>query len=259
MKCIQPMSKLSVVIIALNEEHYIGECLASVQDIADEIIVVDSGSTDRTIEISKHYTDKVIPHDFETLGKQKQFALDQATGDWILSLDADERVSEELATELKSLLSDKLKGEYDAYSISFQNHFLGKPVSYGGENYAHNRLFRRERGCFTPDVVHESIAVKGRIGRLNGVINHYSYKSLSQVVTKFSWYAEGEALKMQSAGEQFSWWRLIKAPLSIFRQRYLRQQGYRDGLAGLLLALLFAYYHLLSQWYYRELLRRSNR
>ena len=144
---------LSVIIIAKNEEANIGRCLASVA-FADEIIVLDSGSTDKTVEIAKAYTDKVFLTDWRGYGVQKQRALEYTTGDWVLNLDADESISEELQLEIKiAIASDKA----DAYRLPIQMVFYNQPLKYSASPKRHARLFKKENASFSTDIVHEKI------------------------------------------------------------------------------------------------------
>ena len=168
--------KLSVVVITLNEEKNITRCLDSAR-FADEIILVDSGSNDNTCSIAKEYTDKVIFHKMRGFGEQKQFAVEQATGDWILSLDADEWVSMELQDSLSSLLTGS-DTPYDGYMIYRRNIYLGRPIRYCGWYRPILRLFRRGRGCFNNKLVHEEINVIGKTGLLKGDLMHEPYKDI---------------------------------------------------------------------------------
>jgi GT2 family glycosyltransferase len=244
--------KLSVVIITKNEEKVIEDCLKSVS-WADEIVVVDDYSTDKTAEIAKKYASKLLFRKLDTLGKQKRFAISQARHDWILSLDADERVTPELAQEIQSLL--KGKPPLGAYNIYFTNHFLGHPVKYGGEDYYHLRLFHKDFAEMTPAAIHEGLRAKGEVGFLKGKISHYSYKSLRQVIKKFWQYSKPEGEKLLESGAKFRYFYLVKYPLLDFYIRVFHKRGYKDGIWGILLALAFSFYEFARFWQYFRLSR----
>lgn len=181
------MSKLSVAIITYNEESIIRQTLESVK-WADEIIVVDSGSTDRTVSICKEYTDKVFHQDWLGYAKQKNLAIDMSTGDWILSLDADEPIEPALAEEIRSIISKS--DAFDGYKIPRKTIFLGKWVRHGGWYPDLNlRLFRKGKGRFVERAVHESLHVDGVIGRTRHAIIHYAYPSIESYLTKLNKYS----------------------------------------------------------------------
>jgi glycosyltransferase involved in cell wall biosynthesis len=228
---------LSVAIIAGNEEKNIGDCLESVK-WADEIIVVDSESTDRTVEIARKYTDKVFVRKWEGYAPQKQFAIEQATCDWILSLDADERASPELKEEIEKVLESET--EYDGFYIPRRNFFLGKWIKSCGwyPNYQ-LRLFKRGRGYVTARKVHEGFVVDGKVGYLKGDIIHYTHMELKSTFAKINEYsslsAEEKVHRKKVRGID-----LILHPLSAFLGHYMLRGGFRDGVHGLMVSLIHA-------------------
>ena len=160
--------KLSAVVITLNEEKNLPRCLKSVKNIVDEIIVVDSGSKDKTIEVAKKFGAKVYLRKFDNFANQKNFATLKASGDWILSLDADEKISSKLADEIHSLISKGLLKNFDAYSIPRKNIIFGKFIKYTRwqpELDRHIWLWKRSKGSWVGDV-HEEVKVEGNIGKL---------------------------------------------------------------------------------------------
>lgn len=241
--------KLSIVIIIKNEQEMIEDCLKSIGNISadKEIVVVDDFSQDQTAAIAKRYTDKVIKHPLETLGKQKQFALEQATGEWVLSLDADERVSTDLGQEIAQVLEDPQK-EFSGYKIGFTNFFGQKPLKETAEQYSHLRLVKRTAAHFTHFAAGESLQAGGLIGELQGKIEHYSYRSILQVFRKFALYAKNDSLTLYNQGQKVSFKKMLFDPIRIFLRRFVKGKGYVDGLEGLILAKLFSLYAFLQQF-----------
>jgi glycosyltransferase involved in cell wall biosynthesis len=179
-------TQISVFIIAYNEENIIGKCLEKL-DFAAEIIVVDSGSTDKTVEICNKFGAKVIFNKFENYGIQKQFALNQTSNDWVLSLDADEVLSNELISEIKNL---DLNKEFSGYKIPRTHIFLNKVFKYGSENKKPIlRFFNKKQGNFEQNKVHEIINVDGKIGLLKNEILHYTVSDIATAARKNLNYA----------------------------------------------------------------------
>jgi glycosyltransferase involved in cell wall biosynthesis len=236
------MQKLSVVIITHNEEENILRCLASVKDLADEIVIVDSFSTDRTTEICRSSGCKVVTHAFEGYGQQKQFAVEQTSNNWILSLDAEEVVTEELKQEIKTLLN-QASVSCSGYRIPFSLFYMGRILRHSGTgNEFHLRLFDRTNGRFTVVKVHEGIEVSGSIGTLNGRIIHYSYRDLSHHLQKINTYTTQAAEEYIHRGRSFSKvWVVFKFPVSFF-VFYIIRLGILDGYPGFLWSFFAAFY-----------------
>ncbi len=238
-------NKLSLLTITKNAGETFEKTLDSVGDLADEIVVIDDYSSDNTVEIACNAKADVYFNHEPNLGKQKQYGLEKTTGDWVLLLDADEQLSAGLKKEIVTLL--KLGSEYDGFIIPYQNHFLGRPLKYGGENYKMLRLFRRSAGIISEALVHEHVSVhKGKIGELKHNINHYSYRSLWQMFTKFSHYAYHEALQKAARNEHSSLKKLTMYPAHMFYARFIKDKGYKDGLYRIPLDLGFAYMEFLT-------------
>jgi len=235
------MAKLSVVIIAHNEESNIQGCLDSVKPVADEIIVVDSNSDDHTEEICRANGCKVFRKEFNGYGTQKQFAVDQATNDWILSIDADEVLTKELQEEIIRIKADPAGNA--GFKIPFSLNYLGKILRHGGVGHEfHIRLFNRTQGKFTLVPVHEGIEVNGDIGILKGKIIHYSYRDLSHQLEKINRYSSQAAQGYSDKGKFFSkCWVALKFPISFFTI-YIIKKGFLDGYAGFLWSFLGAMY-----------------
>lgn len=243
---------LSVIIIAKNEAELIGQCLESVK-WADEIIVVDSGSTDDTVNICRRYTDKVVVTDWPGFGPQKNRALAMATSDWVLSIDADEEVTPALAEEIRTCLAAPAAAGYTLARLS----------SYCGRFMKHSgwwpdpvlRLFKRDTGSFTDARVHERVVVNGHIDALNETLLHHSYRSLDQVLNKVNHYSHESALALKAKGRRAGLSTAIGHGLWTFFRTYILKRGFLDGREGFILAVSNAegtYYRYLKLMYLHE-------
>jgi len=235
---------LSVTVITLNEEENIRRCLDSVR-FADEIVIVDSGSKDTTCQVAREYTGKVFFHSMQGFGLQKQFAVERASGDWILSLDADEWLSDEAQQSLKTLLRGSSREvQFNGYSIYRRNLFLGRPMRYCGWYVPILRLFRRGYGRFNEKLVHEELVVNGPVGLLKGDIIHAPYKDLLHHLDKMKHYALLDARELINRKRKVHGWHgpmnLLLRPFLKFIEKYVIQQGYREGLHGLVLSSMAA-------------------
>ncbi len=235
------MIPLSVFIITLNEERNIRACLESVA-WADEIVVVDSGSRDRTVEICEEFNCRVFEQEWlGGYGRQKNFALEKCSHNWVLSIDADERLTPELQEEIKLLLQTAPK--YDGYQISRRNFFLGRWIKHSGwyPDYL-IRLFKKNKGKFNERQVHETVQFTGNSACLNNHIQHYTYNTLSDYFVRMERYSTLAARQMADEGRKSGGLDLITHPLGTFFKMYFLKQGFRDGYHGLLLAGLYAAY-----------------
>lgn len=225
------MPRLSLIVIAKNEEASLGRCLRSVS-FADEIIVVDSGSTDGTIAIARAHGARVIETpDWPGFGPQKNRALAAATGDWVLSLDADEWIEPPLAEEIRAVLMRA--DAADGYEISRRSRFCGVVVGYSGWSPDYVlRLFRRERGRFTDDKVHEHVEIAGRVARLKCRLEHDSITDPEDAADKIKHYAAAAALALRAKGKRSS---LLKAWLwgmGALLRTFILRLGFLDGPVG---------------------------
>jgi glycosyltransferase involved in cell wall biosynthesis len=234
------MGRLSVAIIVWNEEERLRACLESVA-WADEIVVVDAESTDKTVPLAREFTDKVYVRPWPGFPIQKNFALDQATGDWILSVDADERVTPELREKIGAIVKDD--GPADGYSIPRRNIFWGAWVRHGGLYPDYQlRLFRRGAGRFVEDAVHESARVVGRVETLAEPLLHHSYRDLEDFVRRSNRYSTLSARDWVRRGRPVRVRHLVTRPLGRFFSMYVIQRGFLDGWRGFVLAVLYAEY-----------------
>lgn len=225
-----PPTPLSVVLITLNAGTQLAACLDSVR-FADEIVIVDSGSGDDTRAIAEAHGARFIQQAWLGFGPQKQAAVDAARHDWVLCLDADERVSPELAEAIKSALIFRSTA---AFRFARRNRFLGRYLRHG-EGYPDwsLRLFDRRHARWSDDAVHEKVIADGPVGTLSGDLLHDSAETLDLYLAKQNRYTTLAADTAFASGQRASAWRLISSPLLRFLKFYLVRQGFRDGLPGL--------------------------
>ena len=201
---------LSVVVITKDEEKDIAGCLESVK-WADEIVVVDDFSQDGTLEICRRWTDKVFQRKWEGYAKAKNFAIEKASGQWILSLDADERISPELKVEIREMFQQR--SGYDGYLLPMKFYFFGHWMRYGGlYPQRHLRLFRKGKGEFEERAVHEGVKVDGPVGYLRNPMVHYSYKDLNDYLQKFDRYSTLDALDKAKKRRYGKWYPFLRLP-----------------------------------------------
>jgi glycosyltransferase involved in cell wall biosynthesis len=236
---------LSVTIITRNEEQNIAAALESVR-WAEEIIVVDSESSDSTVEIARRFTPHVIVRPWPGYAAQKQFAAEQASHEWILSIDADERVSELLALEIQRAINGS-SSRYNGFYISRQNYYLGRPIYHSGWSPdLQLRLYKRTNGSWRGDFVHESVQLEGIAGRLEGKLNHYSIQSLTAHHERLNRYTTLAAEDLYSRGVRAGLLDLLFRPLAAFLRSYLFRLGFLDGIPGIVIAYFAAYYLFLK-------------
>ena len=234
------MKRVSVTIIAWNEEDRLKGCLESVA-WADEIIVVDAESTDKTVQVAREFTDKIWVRPWPGFAAQKNFALEQAEGAWILSLDADERVTPELRERIAGIVRAAAPAE--GYSIPRRNMFWGAWVRHGGLYPDYQlRLFRRGAGRFVDSAVHESVVVTGRVETVDEALLHHSYRGLDDFVTRSNRYSTLAAAELIKRGGRAGIAELALRPLGRFLSMYVLRGGFLDGWRGFVLAVLYANY-----------------
>lgn len=228
------MEKLSVCIVTKNEEHNIKDCLASVA-WADEIIIVDSVSTDQTVAIAQQYTEKIFITPYKGCGPQKKQAMDLATNNWVLILDADERLTVELQQEIQEILTNP---QYDAYSIAFQTYYCGKAIRFGDWfNERHIRLINKAKNTIVPRIVHFRIATKGTVAKLKHKILHYSFPDLDKVVEKMNVYSSYGAQHLLQSQKTASLATALAHGFYAFFRGYILKLGFLDGKYGFMLAV----------------------
>jgi glycosyltransferase involved in cell wall biosynthesis len=228
-------NQLSVIIITKNEGRNIRACLESVT-WANEIIVVDSGSQDDTVAICREFTPHVYAHDWPGFGAQKNRALNYASKNWVLSLDADERVSPELRRDIESVLSEA--NAVNAYSIPRLSGYCGRFMRHSGWYPDHVlRLFRRKNAHFSDDLVHERLLVEGSKKQLKGLLLHYAFENMEEVLHKVNQYSSAGALMMQQRGRQATLSGAVLRGFWSFMRTYVLRAGFLDGREGFMLAV----------------------
>jgi len=233
--------KLSVIVITLNEERNIAECLQSVQ-WADEIILVDSESSDNTVEIAKNYTSKIFIRKWDGYSSTKNFALQQCKNDWILWLDADERVTPELKQSIQQVVNEDGKN-FDGYEVSRRAYFLKKWIRHCGWYPGYVvRFFRKNKAKFIAVRVHESIEIEGKIGKLKGNLIHYTDENIKQYFEKFNMYTSLASVDLYENGKRFSIIDLTIRPLFMFFKMFFLRLGFLDGIHGFILSVLSSAY-----------------
>ena len=243
---------LSVAIITKNEEANLARTLASVR-WADEIVIVDSGSTDRTAEIAREFGAKFFVEEWRGFGAQKNSAIAKCSGDWVLSLDADEEVSAELAEDIRGLL--RSQPEHEAYFLPRRNFFLGRWIRHGGYYPDPKlRLFRRGGAQFEERAVHETIRRSGPAGRLRGDLIHHAYPTLDAYIEHMNRYSALGATQAVPRGKTsrsiFTFlWNVFVIPVATFKYNYFLRLGFLDGREGLLLHL---YHSVYVSWKYAK-------
>ena len=261
------MESIAAVVITKDEERNIADCLASVVWV-DEIVVVDACSTDRTVELARRFTDKVFVRPWPGYGPQKNFGIEQATADWILIMDADERVSDELREEIIAVLGKSpspspspSRGEGSpvvAYRIPRRNYYYGRWVRWGGVYPDYQiRLFRKGDTRYNDVQLHENLLVKGSVGTLVGHLDHFTERQIEDHFRKFGIYTTLAAQEKLKQIKSVGWSDLLIRPLVITFKTYFVKQGFRDGVRGLILSVFAGMFTLMKYCKAWDLLRRK--
>lgn len=230
--------KISAAIIAYNEADRIAQCLESVL-FADEVVIVDAGSTDGTMEIAKDYPCRILHQPWQGFSKQKQFAVSQCRNDWVLILDADERISVELADEISCRQTPSI--DITAFQIPRKNFFHDRWVQHCGwwpESVM--RLVHQKRGLFDGRLVHEQWQTNGTISELKSPILHHSFQSYADLITKLQRYSNLAAHQMAKENRSVYWWTPLTHGFGMFLKTYCLQLGFLDGFDGLMISLSVA-------------------
>jgi glycosyltransferase involved in cell wall biosynthesis len=242
---------VSVAIITKNEEQNIGDALESVKDFED-IVIVDSFSEDRTVEISRKYTSRIFQHEWQGYAKQKQMAVDYAKKPWVLILDADERITPELAKEIFQLFTDNgSRITLNGFFVPRKNFFLGKWIRHSGwwPDYT-LRLFKKGVSNVQLREVHEKVIVNGAVDYLKNPLEHYTYRTISDYIKKMQNYSSLSAKEILTKNPRPSSallaLKMIMSPVFTFIKMFFFKQGFRDGVHGLMLAVLYSFYTFLK-------------
>lgn len=222
--------KISAVVIAKNAEKLIVDCLESIK-FCDEVIVIDSGSKDKTVQIAKRMGARIFEISNSDFSEMRNLGLQKAVGEWILYVDTDERINKELESDIKNQIS-KNQNEYSAFRIKRKNFY------YGNHEWPYieklERLFKKEKLKGWYGKIHESPSVDGKIGIVDGFLLHYTHQNLSSMVDKTMEWSEVEAdLRFKSNHPKMTWWRFPRVMITAFFGSYIKQKGYKAGVAGL--------------------------
>lgn len=236
------MKNLSILIPTKNEESNIKLCILSAQNLANEIVVIDSYSTDKTVEIAQSLGAKIIFREFDNFSNQKNWAIPQMANQWILLLDADERITRELEKEILSLISSNELESHNAYWIYRQNHFFNQPINYSGfQKDKVIRLFHRDKCRYNNKKVHEEIITEGSIGFLKNKLYHNTYKGFDYHIEKLNQYATLQAEDYNKKTGKLGFYHFVFKPSFRFFKHYIIQKGYKDGIPGFIMSFLGFY------------------
>ena len=238
------MTRVSVIVITRDEARNIGGALESVR-WADDIVVVDSGSTDDTVAVARRHTDRVVTHEWPGYGAQKNYAAGLAAHDWVLSLDADERVTPALAQEIRGVLAARPANQ--GYRIPRVTRYLGRWIrSTDWYPDRQLRLYDRRAGRWNDRRVHESVVVDGAVGRLGAEIEHRPYRDIADHLRTIDRYSTLAADQMRAEGRRVRWMELVARPPLAFLRNYVARLGFRDRAPGLIVSILNSYYVFLK-------------
>ena len=252
--------KISIIIGTLNEQEQIRDCLDSVKSIADEIIVADSVSSDRTVEICREYTDKIFVKPYQRYARTRNWMLQFVTNEWVLSIDADERFHPQLLDEIKTRLVKDKNSEINGYLFPYRYVCFGHILNHWKRHEEHLRLFRKDKGIWEDKEVHARLLVSGRIAKFNNHILHLPYMDFRNVKDKLLrytlWDAE-ERLKYKRTFRWFNPFLTLLKPLYKFLQYNIRNKTFKDGYAGLKMTFFMSFYtFLVDVNHYRLVMHR---
>lgn len=247
---------ISATVIALNEERDLPRCLESLR-FADEVILIDSGSTDRTVEIAKQAGAKVIHEPWRGYGQQKNFAMSHARSKWVLNVDADEVITPELRDEILAEISSQNAAA--GYAVARKTYYLGRWIKHGGwyPNYV-TRLVRKDLASWTEPNVHEELKVNGETRCLLNPMLHYTFSDIADQVRTNMRYARQGALDLRSKGSPPSYLKLLAKPLGKFVETYFFKLGFLDGVAGFIISINAAHSMFLKYAYLLEMSRENS-
>ena len=240
--------KLTVIIPCKDEEKNIRQCIESALKVADEVLIADSGSTDATLEIVRQMGPyRIIEREYVNSGDFKNWAIPQATHPWVMILDGDERISDDMAVEIRQLLSET--PQCDGYWVYRTNYFMGHRIRFSGwHNDKVMRLFRRDQGFYAGGTDHAEVTIRsGRVGALKHRMLHFTYWNYDQYFNKFQRYTTYQAEKWDREGKAFSARKMLFNMPARFLYNYIFRLGFLDGVAGLQVCLLTGFYSFMKQ------------
>lgn len=230
---------ISLVMIVKNEEKNLAKCLTGIKDLVNEIIIVDSGSTDKTIEIAQSYFAKIYKRDLDSFSNQKNYALSLATNEWVLHLDADEILSKELVEEIKSAITNT---KLDGFYLIRTNLFLGRQMKHSGIDKEYRlRLAKKSLSKYVGGIIHEELIVDGKVGKLKNIMLHNSYPAINSYFKKLEQYTTFSAMKMLEENKKAKIIDIVFKPPFEFCKRYILKLGFLDGFQGFIWATLCAF------------------
>jgi glycosyltransferase involved in cell wall biosynthesis len=240
------------LVVAKNEAHNLGDCLASASWADERVVVIDPVSGDGTLEIAERDADVVAVRAFDDFASQRNFALALASGDWVLSIDADERVTQALAAEIRRAIADPAS-RYRGYRVPIQSVILGRAFSFSGTQHDHPlRLFRRDAGRWT-GLVHETVELTGPAGALENPLWHHTLPNVQVFLNKLDQYTTLEARSLAGSSRRFQTSDLALRPFWTFLKLYVFKQGFRDGIEGFMFCALSGVSVAVRAWKHREL------
>jgi len=250
--------EITVVVITYNEEDRLEAALQSIQAVASEIVIIDRHSTDNTLDVAKKYSDRIYSREWTNYADQKNFGNVQATFPWILSLDADERLSPELQEEILKLRSEE--PSVAAFSMPRQACYLGKWIRHSGWYPDRKiRLFRKDKAHWEGEYVHESLVVDGEVKKLKGVLYHFTYRDMSDQVKRLNLYSSLGAQSLYARQKKCRWYHLLCMPFLAFLRSFFWKAGVLDGLAGFIIAIFQGYGVFLKYAKLREIWKKGER
>jgi glycosyltransferase involved in cell wall biosynthesis len=247
-----PEPRLSALVVAKNEAHNLAECLDAMSWISERIVIVDRDSSDATLEIAQKKAEIVRVRTFDDFASQRNSALVLASGEWVLSVDADERVTPALAAEIRRVIADSAN-PYNGFRIPITSVILGRPFRYSGTQHDHPlRLFRRDKGRWVGRV-HETVELLGAAGSLRNALRHHTLPNVHVFLDKLDHYTTLEAEGLTNQQRRFRLSDLALKPVWTFLKLYILRQGFRDGVEGLMFCALSGMSTALRAWKHREL------
>jgi hypothetical protein len=248
----EPRPRLSVIVVAKNEAHNLAGCLSRAQWADERVVVVDAASEDATVEVARREADVVALRPFDNFAGQRNAALAMASGDWVLSIDADERITPALAEEIRRVIADAA-APCRGYRVPIESVILGRRFSFSGTQHDHPvRLFRRGCGRWT-GLVHETVALEGPAGSLQNALQHNTLPNAQVFLHKLNHYTSLEAERLADSTRRFRISDLALRPVWTFLKLYLFKQGFRDGIEGFMFCALSGVSVAVRAWKHREL------
>ena len=248
---------ISILILAKNESHNLPSCLHTVSWANEVIVVVDKASEDQTDEIARRGADMVAVRTFDDFANQRNAALELATSEWVLAVDADERPTPELAREIRRVINEPFR-PHSGYRVPIRSVVLGRPFRYSGTQFDRPlRLFRRDKGHWV-GAVHETVELEGSSGELQHSLQHRTIPDMRTFIHKINHYTTLEAMKFQRDGRKFHWWDVTLRPVWIFFKLYILKKGFKDGLEGLVFCFMSGVSVAIRHWKHRELILRQH-